>query len=215
MKQMKLYEAITAIAGAILLGVVSLPEEAGADQSQSQGQGQAQSSSSTSGASASGAVNGTIYGGGLTSSTNSTNVTFNSPADTTTTFKGGYDLRNVPNVAAPALTTTLTDTCMGSISAGAAIAGGGVTFGATHIDPDCVARLHARQLTALGMNATAYEVLCSRPAVLEADARMPAAERRCQANLNPPKTAQVDIKSKPLMGTRSAITKEQVANTPK
>ena len=39
-----------------------------------------------------------------------------------------------PEVYAPALTTTLTDTCMGSTSIGVSAVGGGVTFGTTWTD---------------------------------------------------------------------------------
>jgi len=50
-----------------------------------------------------------------------------SPIQTNSTndvhYSGEYDVNTVPDVSAPGLTTTLTETCMGSTSAGGAVVG--------------------------------------------------------------------------------------------
>jgi hypothetical protein len=87
-------------------------------------------------------------------------------------YSGEYDLNNVPNVTAPGLTTTLTETCMGSTSAGAAASGWGVSFGTTWRDSACVRRLDARELASLGYKLGAKERMCdddkNRAALLRA-----------------------------------------------
>jgi hypothetical protein len=110
---------------------------------------------------------------------NAPSNTYNNPD--TVRYRGGYAVYMPPSMSAPALTTTLTDTCMGSWSAGVSIPGGGATFGKTQIDDDCVARLHARQLAAMNAEGLAMEVLCSRQVILDADARMTTP--RCAANI--------------------------------
>lgn len=117
-------------------------------------------------------------------------VTINSPGDIT--YRGGYAVYAPPAVAAPALTTTLTDTCMGSWSAGLSVPGGGATFGKTQIDDDCVARLHARQLVAMNAGPLAMEVLCSRRVVQDADLRMPKGSQVCRANLGQTPSAAIE-----------------------
>ena len=49
-------------------------------------------------------------------------------------YSGEYDVNTVPDVSAPGLTTTLTETCMGSTSAGGAVVGFGFSFGTTWRD---------------------------------------------------------------------------------
>ncbi len=87
------------------------------------------------------------------------------PTHTTTTVDGTQTIKNVPSVYAPALTTTLTETCMGSTSGGVSIAGIGVSGGTTWSDAECINRLNARELRAMGETAAAKEVLCENPAV--------------------------------------------------
>lgn len=82
-----------------------------------------------------------------------------------TRYSGSYSIRNVPDVVAPALTTTLTETCMGSTSVGGAGVGFGVSFGTTWRDTACVRRLDARQLLALGHSDAATELMCDSEAV--------------------------------------------------
>jgi hypothetical protein len=118
---------------------------------------------------------------------NAPSTTYNTPGDVT--YRGGYSVYVPPQVAAPALTTTLSDTCMGSWSAGISVPGGGATFGKTQVDEDCVARLHARQLVAMNAEPLAMEVLCSRQVILDADARMQTPI--CAANIKKRKQAEL------------------------
>jgi hypothetical protein len=92
------------------------------------------------------------------------------PASTHSTVDGTQTLKNVPNVYAPALTTTLTETCMGSSSGGFSIAGFGISAGGTWADEECVNRLNARELRSLGPDGAlaAKEVMCANPVVREA-----------------------------------------------
>jgi hypothetical protein len=83
-------------------------------------------------------------------------------------YSGEYSVKAVPNVTAPGLTTTLTETCMGSTSAGAGWVGFGFSFGTTWRDSACVRRLDARQLAAIGYNLGAKELMCDSDAVREA-----------------------------------------------
>lgn len=75
-------------------------------------------------------------------------------------YGGEYKLKNVPAVTAPALTTTLTETCMGSTSVGGAVPGFGISFGTTWRDSACVRRLDARELNSLGYKLGAKELMC-------------------------------------------------------
>ena len=78
----------------------------------------------------------------------------------------------VPNVSAPNLATTLTETCMGSTSGGASAAGWGFSFGTTWRDSACVRRLDARQMSAFNDISTAREMMCDSELVREAAKRV-------------------------------------------
>lgn len=86
-------------------------------------------------------------------------------------YTGEYDLNTTPNVSAPALTTTLTETCMGSTSVGGAVTGFGLSFGTTWRDSACVRRLDARELNSLGYRLGAKERMCDDQLNREALAR--------------------------------------------
>lgn len=93
------------------------------------------------------------------SSTNSGNV-------------GGIDVsRSVPAAYAPGLATTLTETCMGSSSAGVGFSGFSASFGTTWRDSSCTRRLDARQLSAFGDLSTARELMCDSDKVRAAAKR--------------------------------------------
>lgn len=158
---MKLFQALIPAVAAVLLGIVQNPASA------QQQQGQQQQQSSTSQAS----------NGGVANQQGNQAITFNAPA--AVEYKGGYDFRNVPAVVAPALTTTLTETCMGSTSVGAAGVGFGFSAGSTWKDTDCVNRLNARELRTFGDTAAAKEVMCENDIVRAAYKRIgqPCAER--------------------------------------
>lgn len=116
-----------------------------------------QTSTSTSGAvsgssSASQAVGGTAAAtnaGNSQSAANTVNVI--SPANQT--------VRTAPALAAPGLTTTLTETCMGSTSIGVSVVGVAATGGTTWNDGECVRRLNARELNAMGFHTEACYLL--------------------------------------------------------
>lgn len=78
----------------------------------------------------------------------------------------------VGNSYAPALTTTLTETCMGSSSVGAGFAGGSFSFGTTWRDSACVRRLDAREIKSLGDVQVAKEIMCDSDLVREAFKRV-------------------------------------------
>lgn len=92
---------------------------------------------------------------------NAQNITFNQPAGTgKVDYSGSYELNNVPAVSAPSLATTLSETCMGSTSAGFANSGLGLSFGTTWRDGACVRRLDSRQIQSLGYVLAAKERMC-------------------------------------------------------
>lgn len=89
------------------------------------------------------------------------------------------DLSNAVGAAvAPALTTTLTETCMGSTSVGAGFSGGSFSFGTTWRDSACVRRLDARQIQSMGDVQAAKEIMCDSDLVRAAFKRVgrPCAE---------------------------------------
>ncbi len=91
----------------------------------------------------------------------------------------GSDLSHAVGAAmAPSLTTTLTETCMGSTSAGAGFAGGSFSFGTTWRDSACVRRLDAREIKSFGDIQAAKEIMCDSEKVREAFKRVgrPCAE---------------------------------------
>lgn len=74
-------------------------------------------------------------------------------------YSGTQDIRNVPAVVAPALTSS-NDTCMGSSSLGAAGVGFGVSIGTSWTDKNCVMLKNARELYNMGMKGAAMARLC-------------------------------------------------------
>jgi hypothetical protein len=79
---------------------------------------------------------------------------------------------------APALTTTLTETCMGSTSMGGGFSGGSFSFGTTWRDHACVRRLDAREIRSYGDIQAAKEIMCDSDLVRDAFKRVgrPCAE---------------------------------------
>jgi hypothetical protein len=89
---------------------------------------------------------------------NAQDITFNSPATPTHTTT---DVRSAPTVYAPPLTTTLTDTCMGSSSMSGSGMGWGLSIGSTWEDRNCNRRLYAREVASLtGDREAARAILC-------------------------------------------------------
>ena len=87
-------------------------------------------------------------GTGIASITSSSSV----PAEQT--------IKNVPSVFSPGLAAAGLETCLGSVSAGGAIVGTGISFGTTVPDPACAARLDARTLWSMGLKKAAVARLC-------------------------------------------------------
>lgn len=83
-------------------------------------------------------------------------------------YSGGYRVESVPSVSAPALTTTLTETCMGSTTGGLAVMGFGISGGTTWKDEECIRRLNARELAnTLGERDASKELLCGNQEINE------------------------------------------------
>jgi hypothetical protein len=126
------------------------------NQGQQQGQGQQQSSGSSAG--------------------NNFNQDFGHNTST------GSDLSRMVGAAiAPALTTTLTETCMGSTSAAVGWSGAGISFGTTRRDSACVRRLDSRELKSIqvpGAHFASKELMCDSSKVRAAFLRagFPCAE---------------------------------------
>jgi hypothetical protein len=78
--------------------------------------------------------------------------------------QSSYSVRTTPAIAAPSLTTTLSDTCMGSASFGLSVTGFGATGGTTLVDQACVRRLDAREFRAMGLTDVALALLCQSEA---------------------------------------------------
>ena len=92
--------------------------------------------------------------------------------------KQDIDMKNVPDVSAPGLTTTMTETCMGSTSGGVAWLGFGITGGTTWRDGRCANRLDARQWGQFAVQVkeprfvlVGVELLCENKANQRAAAR--------------------------------------------
>ena len=103
-------------------------------------------------------------------------VTTNNTTDArnqSTSVNQGSDLSHAVGMAvAPALTTTFSETCMGSTSAGAGFAGGAVSIGSTWEDEACIRRLDAREVKSMGDAETAKEIMCGSKEVRAAFKRV-------------------------------------------
>lgn len=137
---------------------------------------------SASGAYSGGSASGAYSGG----SQSGAQITQNTYGSNGVRYSGSYTVRNTPAAVAPALTTTLTETCMGSTSVGASGPGFGVSFGTTWRDTACVRRLDARQILALGHADAATELMCDSEAVRGAFRRV---GRPCHADRGAPVAA--------------------------
>lgn len=80
--------------------------------------------------------------------------------------------KSVPGAYAPSLSTTLTETCMGSTSGGVGFAGGSVSLGTTWSDDNCVNRLNAREIHSYGDAVLAKEIMCENEVVRKAAIRV-------------------------------------------
>jgi len=125
--------------------------------------------------------------GGTTSGAGGTTAAAGDPGSSanntlsTVDYGGTYTVKTVPNIVAPSLTTTLSDTCMGSASFGLSFTGFGATGGTTMVDQACVRRLDSREFRAMGLNDVALALLCqseaNRKAVESTGRSCPGMER--------------------------------------
>lgn len=112
------------------------------------------------------------------------NVTLNSnvPAATSTRNTVRQRLVTPPSVVAPGLSAAGIETCLGSVSGGISVMGGGGSFGTSVKDDDCNRRLYARQLWNMGFRQAATNIQCLSPEVQYA---MAAAGTPCFATSPP------------------------------
>lgn len=101
-------------------------------------------------------------GSGSGSSSSSASGTSNTAAQVD--YGGSYTVKSAPQIVAPSLTSTFSDTCMGSSSFGLSVVGFGATGGTTMVDEACVRRLDSREFRAMGMIDVALSLLCQSPA---------------------------------------------------
>jgi len=120
-------------------------------------------------------------------------------------------IKNVPNVYGPGLTAAGSEVCLGSVSAGGAGAGFGLTIGGTIVDQECQLRMNARTLATLGYAVAAREEMCIDPQVRAAMAQAGtpcAADRaapvlsRATAEYDAPALAAVELSSVPATASR-------------
>jgi len=120
-------------------------------------------------------------------------------------------IKNVPNVYGPGLTAAGSEVCLGSVSAGGAGAGFGLTIGGTIVDQECQLRMNARTLATLGYAVAAREEMCIDPQVRAAMAQAGtpcAADRavpvlsRATAEYDAPALAAVELSSIPATASR-------------
>jgi hypothetical protein len=121
----------------------------------------------------------------------------------TVDYGGSYTVKNVPGVLAPSLTTTLSDTCMGSVSLGVSAVGFGLTGGITMVDDACVRRLDSREFRAMGMNDVALALLCQSEANRKA---IESTGRSCPSVPKPEAAAPVQTYSVSMQGSAEQYT---------
>ncbi len=166
---MKFYNLVIPAAAAILLGVVNV-----SDANANGGQHGGGTNATAGSASVSTATNA-----GLEQSVTQP-ITVNVGGDSTVQERAApapesttATIKSVPTAVAPALTTTLTETCMGSSSVGASGVGFGISFGTTWRDTACVRRLDSREVAKYS-NQIAFEMMCDSDAVRKAAERAAA-----------------------------------------
>lgn len=146
----------------------------------------ASNNSSSTGTNGTGtAGTGTTGTGATDGTTKAASTPGSSPYDTRATVdynQSSYSVRTTPAIAAPSLTTTLSDTCMGSASFGISVTGFGATGGTTMVDQACVRRLDAREFRAMGLTDVALALLCQSDANRRA---VEATGHLCPGTTNP------------------------------
>lgn len=110
--------------------------------------------------------------GGSSSSDNSVSVS----------VEGDRHIRQPVSTAYAAPLTSGLDTCMGSTTAGGQGVAFGLSFGTTWTDKNCVRLKNARELSAMGYQKAAVELLCQDKSVAKA---MKAAGHECVVSREP------------------------------
>src|SRR6516165_1776824 len=145
----------------IMAAALLLPATALAQNTTAIGVGTARSTSTS--ASRATAISGQGGAGGSSAATVNINSSVPAVQTVNTVASGEQTLKNVPNVFAPALAPAGIETCLGSVSGGAAVVGTGASFGSTVPDYGCSARLDARTLWQFGLKKAAVARLCLNP----------------------------------------------------
>ncbi len=101
-------------------------------------------------------------------STSANSVTYGGTTTSNINTSGTQTLKNVPQVYAPGLTSSLSEVCLGSASGGVAGPGFGVSLGKTVVDDGCERRLDASVMARLGMKEVAFNIMCEDPRVAKA-----------------------------------------------
>ena len=164
---MKMFKTIMALS---LMGVVGVVSAADINSNGSQSTAAALNlqGQSTQTATSQGQQQGLSVGGGSAAGSG-----FGNDNSTNINNSRGSDLsKAVGNAFAPALTTTLTETCMGSTSVGGGFSGGSFSFGTRWRDSACVRRLDAREIKTFGDIQAAKEIMCDSDLVREAFQRV-------------------------------------------
>jgi hypothetical protein len=139
----------------------------------------------------------------LSGSASQSEVNVSSPNTTTNVSRvsGKTRLVTPPTVIAPALAAAGIEACLGSVSGGVSVMGGGVSFGSTTKDDDCNRRLYARQLHNMGYKAAAVALQCLSPEVQWA---MAAAGTPCPG-LAPPVAAAPVVTAFASLGATAGV----------
>jgi hypothetical protein len=120
-------------------------------------------------------------------------------------------IKNVPNVYAPGLAAAGSEVCLGSVSAGGAGAGFGLTVGGTIVDQECQLRMNARTLATLGYAKAAREEMCLDPQVRSA---MMAAGTPCVADEPAKPQATAEYGAPAAQSAAAAVELSSVPATP-
>lgn len=148
--------------------------------------GGAATGGSASGGQSSASGNTSTVSVSLTSGSSSGSSSGGDPNASTVKYDGSYTVKSAPPIAAPSLTSTFSDTCMGSASFGLSFVGFGATGGSTMVDEACVRRLDSREFRAMGLNDVALALLCQSDANRKA---VEAAGHACPSATVPVATA--------------------------
>jgi hypothetical protein len=171
MKKILATAILLALSGSALAGGIDVNASSGsASQSQSQ----------------SGSISGSVSSSGAATSGNAQNLSVSAPDSIK--YRGGYDVRNVPDVTL--IPPGMTAPCMVSVGASGSGVGFGIGIAGGLEDKECTRRETARTLVSLGKTDAAIRLFCNNPEVakLLAECAAPAplpAKSGAQVSYNP------------------------------